>query len=424
MPEGEFNGGTSLHSAASLGDGSLLRHLIALGADVNSTDNMGGTPLHLSAHKGRTEPVNILLTEGADVDAKDMFGSTPLHYAAGDGHEDVMEMLLEGGADPNARNDAGQTPLSFAVLFNRPNAASVLHRHGAELVGDEDDSVACSRFPPDLFDPALRESFPQVELQQLRQQLSGSKYSELVGEHMRELGDGLEVTVIGPIPAFNETERAVLEDLIDAYNLHAYNRKFWARDCGEVFGEICETFDSMMTENGQTAEDRITFQVFQIVTGNFAIMARDQASFRSFAGVRAGRTCAKIAAILRWVVMLPTALLAGLVSHGLVYWVNRLTMSRYLDPDSFFGDASVQFFAKAAMGWVLVYVGARVAPGYRKHVALVMGGIVLLLAGSLLLPFIASGAWPKLIGIGGLILGGCVAAHGICTAEIKVGRNP
>ncbi|VDD85007.1 unnamed protein product [Enterobius vermicularis] len=95
---------TQLHIAAYNGHLDPVKHLLAVGADVNATDTQKWTPLHLAANKGHLDVVKQLLAVGADVNAREEDHWTPLHLAAENGHSEVVEQLLGVGADVNASN--------------------------------------------------------------------------------------------------------------------------------------------------------------------------------------------------------------------------------------------------------------------------------------------------------------------------------
>ena len=88
-----------------------------------------GTPLHLAADNGHKEIVELLIAKGADVNAKNKGGSTPLHEAK---TKEVGELLIVEGANVNAKNSLGRTPLDNATLFNHPEIANLLRKHGGK----------------------------------------------------------------------------------------------------------------------------------------------------------------------------------------------------------------------------------------------------------------------------------------------------
>jgi ankyrin repeat protein len=126
---------------------TLLRHLIARGADVNADvvqDQFGAAkPLHYACDHGQNpEIVQELLSHRANPNAKGFFGQTPLHAAAAARPKRaadaerlmVVDLLLRHGARVNAVDKSDQTPL-FSLLAHSPDAGTVqkLIEGGANL---------------------------------------------------------------------------------------------------------------------------------------------------------------------------------------------------------------------------------------------------------------------------------------------------
>lgn len=74
--------------------------------------------------------------------------------------------------------------------------------------------------------------------------------------------------------------------LMSTANKKGYEQSFWRRDTTDVFAEICNRSRELLSQRGAACEDKILFNMFQIVTMNLAAQARDQKELRRFAGIR------------------------------------------------------------------------------------------------------------------------------------------
>lgn len=125
-------GTTPLMRAAKSGDVTLMRMLLAAGADPTLRQKNGNTLLMLAAGLGRkfnhnadsqeyeraTEEdllagVKVCLEIGQEVNVTNAAGDTPLHVAAGG---TIVTLLVQQGAELNAKNAQGRTPYDIAIL--------------------------------------------------------------------------------------------------------------------------------------------------------------------------------------------------------------------------------------------------------------------------------------------------------------------
>ena len=125
----------SIHHAASNGNLTKLRRLIAEGEDVNLQQrNLRGTALHYAADAGHAHIVRELLKHRADTEARDTRGYSPLLLAAKNGHTKIVKLLLDGGANIQAKPDVGEwTALSLAIRAKQRETAQFLLDHGAKF---------------------------------------------------------------------------------------------------------------------------------------------------------------------------------------------------------------------------------------------------------------------------------------------------
>lgn len=131
VPAGD--GMTALHWAAERGDAAMAATLLRAGAKLDAKTSVGGyTPLHVASKSGSAAVIKALLDAGADVKTMTGTGATALHFAAASGSAESVDALLKKKADPNARETQwGQTPLMFAATENRADVVRLLAKAGA-----------------------------------------------------------------------------------------------------------------------------------------------------------------------------------------------------------------------------------------------------------------------------------------------------
>jgi len=106
---------------------AMAQLLIARGANVNVLLPDGTTPLMQAANVGNISVVRDLLAHGADVNAKTNEGFSALTCANG---PVILKLLISHGADVNAKSKEGVTILQSQAVF--PEMVRVLKRAGAK----------------------------------------------------------------------------------------------------------------------------------------------------------------------------------------------------------------------------------------------------------------------------------------------------
>jgi glutaminase len=101
--------------AASQGDLTEARALIAAGVEPGTADYDGRTPLHLAAAEGQAEVVAYLLAAGAHPQPVDRWGGTPLTDAEANGHTQIARMLREHAEQAASRPGRSDKPEAAAV---------------------------------------------------------------------------------------------------------------------------------------------------------------------------------------------------------------------------------------------------------------------------------------------------------------------
>ncbi|WP_299437936.1 ankyrin repeat domain-containing protein [uncultured Aquimarina sp.] len=120
----------SIVEACSQEDIPLVKHLLQIGADVNTTSKLGFSALNVAIVKNNIKLIKILLDAGADINFQnpDVFGlgETPLVSAIRKSNEAVIKLLLDHGADPTISNYFHKTPLMIAAQENSIEAVKLL----------------------------------------------------------------------------------------------------------------------------------------------------------------------------------------------------------------------------------------------------------------------------------------------------------
>lgn len=140
---------TQLHKsamliAASSGRENVVKMLLDLGTDVNTSCPLGWTSLHLAAKEGHANIVRLVLQRGANASAKatlhedppgTMKHLTPLMLAAQNGHTEIAKLILDGGGKVtiNAQEKNGDTALIHATRCGNLDLVKLLAENGADF---------------------------------------------------------------------------------------------------------------------------------------------------------------------------------------------------------------------------------------------------------------------------------------------------
>lgn len=122
------------------GSTTVVRQLLAMGANPTAAVKGDFTPLHIAASQGNAEVVQIMLEDCDNVDAELNSGATPLLCAAPSGHTEVVRILLRAGADPTAKTSFGESPLKAAIRNRHADTIAALLDAGAPM--DESSDAA------------------------------------------------------------------------------------------------------------------------------------------------------------------------------------------------------------------------------------------------------------------------------------------
>ena len=126
-------GDTALMGVSRRGDEAIVDVLLAHHANVNVSDNRHGyTPLRLAGEYNHLSIVKKLIAQGANLDKLDVLGDSAVLRASLRGNKQIVQTLLDAGADPNITGAGGMTPLMWAVFWNEKETAQALLAGGAD----------------------------------------------------------------------------------------------------------------------------------------------------------------------------------------------------------------------------------------------------------------------------------------------------
>ena len=82
---------------------------------------------------------------------------------------------------------------------------------------------------------------------------------------------------------------------------------------------------------------------------------------------------------LRWLAVLPGALLAGILAIFLLHWILYSTLTKFIDP---YHELPERLLTPFVMPAVFVWAGSRIAPHHKFKTSIVLFGLWLFLLGS------------------------------------------
>jgi ankyrin repeat protein len=132
------DGETVLMTAARTGNVTVLKALLARGADIRTRERRKGQDaLMWAAAENNAAAVTALIEAGADRDAKSAGGSfTPLLFAVRGGHLEATGALLDAGVDVNQSLSDGTSALVLATMNAHYELAGLLLARGANPNAD------------------------------------------------------------------------------------------------------------------------------------------------------------------------------------------------------------------------------------------------------------------------------------------------
>lgn len=122
---------------------------------------------------------------------------------------------------------------------------------------------------------------------------------------------------------------------------------------------------------------------------------------------------------LRWMMLLPLAILIGYLAFLVGGFINNLSLMLFLSqpPDSWMKIAT-DAVAHSYMGAAFTYSGVRIAPSKPRYVAFTTSALLVIFAGLSLWSSFAIAKFYALPAIGGLLFGGFAALYATLAGQV------
>lgn len=127
-----------------------------------------------------------------------------------------------------------------------------------------------------------------INLREMEQGFRGRAYSTLVEHHVkRTSSEDILISINGTKSLLSADARPVVEQMV-AHTVDALssNPQYFQSDCGGVFQATVESARRELREAGVPADDETVFNVFHLITLNFAFMASVSPSSRGVMGIQ------------------------------------------------------------------------------------------------------------------------------------------
>lgn len=158
-----YNGFSPLMFAVEKGNVKLIKELIKVGANVNTSDSKGRTPF-LNANNKNIESIwSILLNNGADPNKMSSLKETPLTFACRSGNLYLVKLLLNAGIDLN--NKQAYTAFTSAVSQGDTEIVKLLLDAGIKPNNRQDLIEACKQNNEEILQFLLQKNSSNINYQ-------------------------------------------------------------------------------------------------------------------------------------------------------------------------------------------------------------------------------------------------------------------
>ncbi len=131
-----------------------------------------------------------------------------------------------------------------------------------------------------------RPHLEKMDLRILRERFRGKRYAELVEYHLKQQNQDDRIRAIESTTAMlRPSVRRLVMRFIDQQNARALDRDFWQKDCASVLDEVTADAKRLVETTGEHVDDETLFNLFNIITMNYAYSAWSQPKMREFMGI-------------------------------------------------------------------------------------------------------------------------------------------
>ncbi|OFW82788.1 MAG: hypothetical protein A2018_00045 [Alphaproteobacteria bacterium GWF2_58_20] len=125
-----------------------------------------------------------------------------------------------------------------------------------------------------------------INLDELRNGFGGKPFYKLIQHHLKSQNQQDRIFgLLGTMDMLPADVRPLVEGFIDRWNSKCYDRSFWQQDTAIVFDDIINDAQTILSRSGLQSDDELKFNLFTIVTLNYAYAAYDQPKMRAYMGM-------------------------------------------------------------------------------------------------------------------------------------------
>jgi hypothetical protein len=139
----------------------------------------------------------------------------------------------------------------------------------------------------DTYHQLTRDAIADVDLEYLQSGFEGLEYRRFIKIHFSMVScDEMLMAISCKFAALNPAEREAAKTILKLYDEYALDGNFWLADTGIVLRDMGDSFEEILEAKDCQVEDRIKFNLFQLVSSNLAVIALHDDELRRIAHIR------------------------------------------------------------------------------------------------------------------------------------------